>query len=340
MADYEEITTEKPQKWLVTGAAGFIGSHLIEALLKLGQQVAGMDNFETGYRKNLEEVRLAVGDKCWGRFELLEGDIKSAGDCQRACQGVDFVLHHAALGSVPRSLSDPVGYHDTNVTGFIAMLEAARQAKVRRFVYASSSAVYGDAPELPKFEDKIGQPLSPYAATKTVNEIYADVFGRAYGFESIGLRYFNVFGPRQDPNGAYAAVIPRWIDALLSNQPIEIYGDGETSRDFCYVDNVVRANILAATVRNPESVNQVYNIAVGHRTTLNELFSMLRERVGAVGGAAGQEKPVYREFREGDVRHSLADIGKAQRLLGYEPVCKVKEGLEKAVAWYKMNGGK
>lgn len=274
---YKRITEElrrSPRSWLVTGAAGFIGSNLLETLLKLDQRVIGLDNFATGRRSNLEDVKRLVTPEQWARHEFIEGDIRDLEDCRRACEGVDFVLHQAALGSVPRSLVDPIATNAANVTGFVNMLVAARDAKVKRFVYAASSSTYGDHPGLPKVEDVIGRPLSPYAVTKLVNEIYADVFGRCYGLPSIGLRYFNVFGPRQDPNGAYAAVIPRWIAALIKGDTVIVNGDGETSRDFCYVDNAVQANLLAALAEESAAINQVYNVAVGDRTTLNDLHSL------------------------------------------------------------------
>jgi UDP-N-acetylglucosamine 4-epimerase len=328
-----------PRTWLVTGVAGFIGSNLLEALLKLDQRVAGLDNFSTGKRKNLEEVRALVPTAQWARFQFLEGDIGDLAACQRACAGVDFVLHQAALGSVPFSMKDPLASHRSNVTGFLNMLLAARDAKVKRFVYASSSAIYGDDPSLPKVEETTGQPLSPYAATKAINEVYASAFALAYGFPSIGLRYFNVFGPRQDPDGAYAAVIPLWIAALLRRQPIFINGDGETSRDFCFVANVVQANLLAATTANAEALNQAYNVALGQRTTLNELFHSLQSSLRQKDAALPQQKPTYRDFRPGDVRHSLADIRKAQRLLGFAPSHSIQAGLDLAMDWYRQNVG-
>jgi len=266
---------------------------------------------------------------------MIDGDICDAAACRRACEGVDFVLHQAALGSVPRSLADPISTHENNVTGFVNMAIAARDAGVKRFVFASSSAVYGDEPGSPKVEDKIGSPLSPYAATKIMNETYAGVFARAYDFSFVALRYFNVFGPRQDPEGAYAAVIPKWIAALLTREPIFINGDGETSRDFCYIENVVQANLLAATTNKPEAINQTYNIAVGQRTTLNGLLKLLKLQLQAQNPAVLNQKPVYREFRPGDVRHSLADINKARRLLGYQPEYPIDRGLELAMDWYR-----
>jgi UDP-N-acetylglucosamine 4-epimerase len=325
----------EPKTWLVTGVAGFIGSHLLEALLKLEQRVVGLDNLTTGYQKNLEEVRAIVGEGRWARFQMIEGDICNAAACRRACEGIDFVLHQAALGSVPRSLADPMATHENNVTGFVNMAIAARDAEVKRFVFASSSAVYGDEPGSPKVEDKIGSPLSPYAASKIMNETYAGVFARAYDFSFVALRYFNVFGPRQDPEGAYAAVIPKWIAALLTRESIVINGDGETSRDFCYIENVVQANLLAAATTKPEAVNQTYNIAIGQRTTLNELLESLKRELHAHDASVQNQKPVYRDFRPGDVRHSLADINKARRLLGYEPEFPIGRGLAMAMDWYR-----
>ena len=324
--------TEKA--WLVTGCAGFIGSNLTEALLKLGQRVVGLDNFATGFQHNLDQVRDAVGAEAWSRFRFIEGDIRSLETCREACAGVQYVLHQAALGSVPRSIEDPITSHDTNVTGFLHMLVAARDAGVKRFVYAASSAAYGDHPALPKVEDTIGRPLSPYGAGKHMNELYADVFAKCYGIEPVGLRYFNVFGPRQDPDGAYAAVIPKWIAAMLRGEPVYINGDGETSRDFCYIDNVVQANLLSATVGNPEASNQVYNVAVGDTTTLNQLFESIRSLLLSRGAATSIDSPVYRDFRPGDVRFSRADIAKARGLLGYAPTVRAHEGLERAIDWY------
>ena len=319
--------------WLVTGAAGFIGSNLAEALLRLGQQVTGLDNFATGHRHNLDLVRDVVGSEAWSRFGFIEGDIRDPGACARACAGADFVLHQAALGSVPRSIDDPLATNEVNVTGFLNMLVAARDAKVKRFVYAASSSTYGDHPDLPKVEHRIGNPLSPYAVTKYVNELYADVFGRTYGSESIGLRYFNVFGPRQDPDGAYAAVIPQWVAALIGNAELRINGDGETSRDFCYVDNVVQANLLAAFAGG-DAVNQVYNVAVDERTSLNQLYVMMRELLRERFPHLETHRPRHVDFRHGDVRHSQADIGKAKTLLGYQPTHRIGEGLREAMAWY------
>lgn len=321
----------------MTGVAGFIGSNLLETLLMLDQHVVGLDNFDTGKRSNLEQVRERVQPEQWARFRFIEGDIADPAVCQAACAGVDYVLHQAALGSVPRSIVEPLASHRANVTGFLQMLLAARDAKVRRFVYASSSAVYGDHPGLPKVEEQTGRVLSPYAATKAMNEVYAQVCADAYGLESIGLRYFNVFGPRQDPEGAYAAVIPKWIAALLRREPVRINGDGETSRDFCYIANVVQANLLAATTTNPGAINQVYNVALGERTTLNELFQTLQTGLRRLDPTMPEQQPVYGEFRPGDVRHSLADISKAARLLGYAPTHRLSEGLEVAFDWYRAN---
>ncbi|HXS53269.1 MAG TPA: SDR family oxidoreductase [Usitatibacter sp.] len=319
--------------WLVTGCAGFIGSNLAEALLLLGQRVIGLDNFATGFRRNLEQVRESVGP-AWKNFRFIEGDIRSRETCKEACAGVDIVLHEAALGSVPRSIDDPVTSHDTNVTGFLHMLVAARDAGVGRFVYAASSAAYGDWPGLPKVEDQIGRPLSPYGAGKHMNELYADVFGRCYGLGTVGLRYFNVFGPRQDPDGAYAAVIPKWIGAMLRGEAVYVNGDGETARDFCYIDNVVQANLLAATVAAGEAVGEVYNVAIGEQTTLNELHALLAEMLQLRNPAFAAPAPIYRDFRPGDVRYSRADIGKAARLLGFRPTHRIREGLEEALDWY------
>lgn len=334
-AETKKNLIARPKTWLVTGIAGFIGSHLLEALLRLEQRVVGLDNFSTGHQKNIEEVRALVGENRWSRFQMIDGDICDTTACQRACQKVDYVLHQAALGSVPRSLVDPAATHDNNVTGFVNMAIAARDAGVKRFVFASSSAVYGDEASSPKVEGRIGLPLSPYAASKAMNEIYAGVFSRAYEFSFVALRYFNVFGPRQDPEGAYAAVIPKWIAALLTREPIFINGDGETSRDFCYIENVVQANFLAATTNNSEAMNQIYNIAIGERTTLNELLGLLKRALAAHDPAVIHQKAIYRDLRPGDIRHSLADINKARRLLGYEPEYPIERGLEMAVDWYR-----
>jgi UDP-N-acetylglucosamine/UDP-N-acetylgalactosamine 4-epimerase len=323
-----------PKSWLVTGVAGFIGSHLLEALLKLNQTVTGLDNFSMGHARNLEQVRQLVGVEQWKRFRLIEGDITNLETCRQAVAGVHCVLHQAALGSVPRSLAEPIQTHQTNVSGFLNVIAAARDANAERFVFASSSAVYGDDPDLPKIESKTGKPLSPYAATKTINELYAEVFARAYGFPYIGLRYFNVFGQRQDPAGAYAAVIPQWIARLLSGEPVYINGDGQTSRDFCFVADVVQANLLAATIRDAAALNQLFNVARGERTTLNELFDLIQGRLRRANPSLPEHKPTYRDFRPGDVPHSLADISKARELLGYEPTHSVAQGLELAMDWY------
>ena len=330
MSAYEIVCRQlkqAPKTWLITGVAGFIGSNLLETLVKLNQRVVGLDNFATGYQRNLDEVQSRVTPEQWANFTFIHGDIRKLSDCQQACSGADYVLHQAALGSVPRSVENPIATDETNIGGFLNMLVAARDAKVKRFVYAASSATYGDHPGLPKVEDLIGKPLSPYAVTKYVNELYADVFARSYGFNTIGLRYFNVFGPRQDPNGAYAAVIPKWIASLINGEPVYINGDGETSRDFCFIDNVIQVNLLAATVDKPEAVNQVYNVAVGDRTTLNQLYELLRLNLLPDHPHLQDAKPVYRDFRAGDVRHSLADVSKARRLLGYEPTHRLGEGI-------------
>ncbi len=398
MSAYDQLQTRlatESHTWLITGVAGFIGSNLLEALLKLNQRVVGLDNFATGHQHNLDEVQSLVTPQQWANFNFIQGDIRNLNDCRRAMQWsntrepsslslapsplslepvlasaltcplplepcaldlapwtlplapyVDFVLHQAALGSVPRSLEDPINTNETNISGFLNMLVAARDAKVKRFVYAASSSTYGDHPDLPKVEDKIGKPLSPYAVTKLVNELYADVFARTYGFKTIGLRYFNIFGRRQDPEGAYAAVIPKWISSLIKNEPVYINGDGETSRDFCYIENVIQINLLAATVSESpyplgedkgegvSPVNQVYNVAVGDRTTLNQLYENLRVNLVEQFQHLNNAKPIYRDFRAGDVRHSLADISKAGTLLGYAPKYRVGEGLKEAMTWY------
>lgn len=324
----------QPARWLVTGCAGFIGSHLVEALLQLNQKVVGLDNFSTGHRRNLDEVSALVSSGQWKNFQFIEADIRDPQACLQACVDIDYVLHQAALGSVPRSLADPLATNASNIDGFLNMLVAARDAKVRRFVYAASSSTYGDHPGLPKVEDSIGRPLSPYAVTKLVNELYADVFARCYGFATIGLRYFNVFGARQDPDGAYAAVIPRWTKAILLGEEVLINGDGETSRDFCFVANVVQANLLAATCENPDATNQVYNVALNDRTSLNHLFEMLRGILSEKTPGLAGFKPHYAEFRSGDVRHSQADISKAMRLLNYAPTHNLEEGIRVAMPWY------
>ena len=322
------------RRWLVTGSAGFIGSHLVEALLRLGQEVVSLDNFATGFRANLDEIRTAVGAEAWRSHRFIEGDIADLATCRAACAGVDVVLHQAALGSVPRSIDDPLRTHAANATGFLNMLVAARDAGVRRFVYAASSSTYGDEPGLPKVEDVIGRPLSPYAVTKYLDELYAEVFARCYDYRAIGLRYFNVFGSRQDPEGAYAAVIPRWARTMLRGERVSIYGDGETSRDFCFIGNAVQANLRAAVTDAPEALDQVYNVAVGQRTTLNDLYRVLAELLHEQRPGLRIAAPVHEDFRPGDVRHSQADIGKAARLLGYAPTHDLRAGLREALPWY------
>jgi UDP-N-acetylglucosamine 4-epimerase len=334
---FEETKSDlraSPKKWVVTGVAGFIGSNLLEALLRLDQKVAGLDNFSTGHPRNLAQVQAAVGPDRWKNFTWIEGDVQDAALCREAVEGADFILHQAALGSVPRSVAQPAETNASNVTGFLNILWAARESGIQRFVYASSSSVYGDAAALPQVEENIGNCLSPYAVSKRVNELYAEVFAKCYGMKCIGLRYFNVFGPRQDPNGPYAAVIPKWIAAMIQNEPVCINGDGSTSRDFCPVANVIQANLLAATTPNAGAVNTVYNIAVGEETTLTALFQMLRGRLAPSHPHLRELKPVYREFQPGDVRHSRADIGKTRRLLGYSPTHKIGNGLDEALQWY------
>lgn len=332
---YQQVKSsliEFPKTWLITGVAGFIGSNLLEELLLLNQRVVGLDNFATGFQHNLDEVQGLVSKDQWQNFTFIEGDIRNLDDCQAACIGVDYVLHQAALGSVPRSIKDPITTNSANITGFLNMLTAARDAKVASFTYAASSSTYGDHPALPKVEDAIGNPLSPYAVTKYVNELYADVFARTYNFKTIGLRYFNIFGKRQTPDGAYAAVIPKWTAAMIAGDEVFINGDGDTSRDFNFIENAVQANILAATA-NDKAKNEVYNVAVGGRTTLNTLFSALKENL-AVNGVDYTQEAVYRDFREGDVRHSQADISKIQNALGYEPQFDIIQGIAKAMPWY------
>lgn len=336
MIDEKEKNLQmQPMTWLITGVAGFIGSNLLERLLSLNQSVIGIDNFSTGRLSNLKEVESIVGKEKWSKFLFLEGDITNEADCSRACEGVDYVLHQAALGSVPRSISDPIATNSANIVGFLNMLVAARNANVKSFTYAASSSTYGDHPALPKIEENIGQPLSPYAVTKYVNELYADVFAKTYGFKCIGLRYFNVFGQRQDPNGAYAAVIPKWTAAMINGDDVFINGDGMTSRDFCFIENAVQMNILAATA-NETAKNQVYNVAVGDRTTLNDLFNALREALEQ-NSKRYVKSPHYIGFRAGDVRHSLADITKAAEGLGYHPEYRILDGIAKAMPWYINN---
>ncbi len=336
MTRYESLLKElplNPKTWLITGVAGFIGSNLLETLLRLDQYVVGLDNFATGHQRNLDEVKSSVSAEQWARFRFNEGDIRNLEVCHRVCAGVDYVLHQAALGSVPRSINDPIATNSTNIDGFLNMLVAARDAQVKSFTYAASSSTYGDHPGLPKVEDVIGKPLSPYAVTKYVNELYADVFARNYNFRAIGLRYFNVFGKRQDPNGAYAAVIPRWIASFIKRDEIFINGDGETSRDFCFIDNAVQANLLAAVALDEDAKGEVFNVAVGGRTSLNQLYDLIKISLNKKN-IFTDAAPIHREFRSGDVRHSLADINKARRLLGYSPCYDVESGIEVAMPWY------
>ena len=343
MSQYQTVCEQlkqHPKTWLVTGVAGFIGSNLLETLLKLDQTVVGLDNFATGHQYNLNEVQNLVTPEQWANFKFYEGDIRNFEDCKKVCAGVDYVLHQAALGSVPRSIADPITTNAANITGFLNMLTAARDAEVKSFTYAASSSTYGDHPALPKVEENIGKPLSPYAVTKYVNELYAEVFARTYGFKTIGLRYFNVFGKRQDPNGAYAAVIPKWTAAMIAGDDVFINGDGETSRDFCFIENTVQANILAATTQNEEAKNQVYNVAVGDRTTLNDLFNAIKAALNE-NSVTYTKASIYRDFRVGDVRHSQASINKIQNLLGYEPQFVISRGIESAMPWYiKFLGNK
>lgn len=332
---YQQVTeslVNQPKTWLITGVAGFIGSNLLETLLLLNQKVVGLDNFATGFQHNLEEVKALVSPQQWQCFTFIEGDIRNLEDCQTACADVHYVLHQAALGSVPRSIADPINTNATNISGFLNMLVAARDAKVTSFTYAASSSTYGDHPALPKVEDAIGNPLSPYAVTKYVNELYADVFARTYGFHTIGLRYFNIFGKRQTPDGAYAAVIPKWTAAMIQGDDVYINGDGDTSRDFNFIENAIQANILAATASD-DAKNQVYNVAVGGRTTLNTLFTALKDNLSA-NGVDYSQAPIYRDFREGDVRHSQADISKIKGALGYDPQFDIVQGIKKAMPWY------
>lgn len=332
---YQQVTealVNEPKVWLITGVAGFIGSNLLESLLLLNQKVVGLDNFATGFQHNLDEVQSVVTAEQWQRFNFMEGDIRNLADCQTACADVDYILHQAGLGSVPRSIADPINTNETNISGFLNMLVAARDAKVASFTYAASSSTYGDHPALPKVEEAIGKPLSPYAVTKYVNELYAEVFARTYGFHTIGLRYFNIFGKRQTPDGAYAAVIPKWTAAMIQGDDVYINGDGDTSRDFNFIENAVQANILAATA-DDDAKNQVYNVAVGGRTTLNTLFTAIKDNL-SINGIDYSQAPIYRDFREGDVRHSQADISKIQSALGYDPQFDVVQGVKKAMPWY------
>ncbi len=341
MIKYEELQKylkDNQNTWLVTGAAGFIGSNLVEKLLTLNQKVVGLDTFDTGYQHNIDEAILdanqIAGEDLTDNFKFIHGDIKSLRDCQLACQNVDYVLHQAAIGSVPRSIEDPIYTNQANVDGFLNMLVASRDAKVKRFVYAASSSSYGDNIDLPKVENIIGNPLSPYAVTKYVNELYANVFANNYKFKTIGLRYFNIFGKRQDPEGAYAAVIPKWVSSILKNEDVYINGDGDTSRDFCYVDNAIQINILAAMSSNEESINQVYNVALNDKTSLNELYKMIQNKLIQRVQGIKKKQPIYRDFRPGDVRHSQASIEKAKKLLSYKPKYKISDGLDEAISWY------
>lgn len=341
MIKYEELQKflkDNQSTWLVTGAAGFIGSNLVEKLLTLNQKVIGLDTFDTGYQHNMDEAILdanqIAGEDLTDNFKFIHGDIKSLRDCQLACKNVDYVLHQAAIGSVPRSIEDPIYTNQANIDGFLNMLVASRDAKVKRFVYAASSSSYGDNIDLPKVENIIGNPLSPYAVTKYVNELYANVFANNYEFNAIGLRYFNIFGKRQDPNGAYAAVIPKWVSSILKNEDVYINGDGDTSRDFCYVDNAIQINILAAMSSNEESINQVYNVALNERTSLNELYKMIQAKLAERVQGLKKKEPIYRDFRPGDVRHSQASIEKAKKLLNYKPKYKISDGLDEALNWY------
>jgi len=341
MTRYEQLQEhlkDNQSTWLVTGVAGFIGSNLLEKLLILNQKVVGLDSFDTGYQHNvdqaIQDANDITGKDLSKNFKFINGDIKKLRDCKHACDGVDYVLHQAALGSVPRSIEDPIATNEANINGFVNMLVASRDAKVKRFVYAASSSSYGDNPDLPKVEHMTGNPLSPYAVTKIVNELYANVFAKNYDFKTIGLRYFNIFGKRQDPDGAYAAVIPKWVAAILNKEDVYINGDGETSRDFCYIDNTVQMNLLAATTDNEEATNQVYNVALNDRTSLTKLHQMIEERLIERVEGLEKKKPIYREFRSGDVRHSQASIDKAQKLLDYQPKYRISEGMDDAIDWY------
>ena len=341
MTKYEELQEhlkDNESTWLITGVAGFIGSNLLEKLLVLNQKVVGLDNFATGYQHNIdqaiEDANRATSKDLRANFSFINGDIRKLEDCQQACSGVDYVLHQAALGSVPRSIEDPISSNSVNVDGFLNILVASKDANVRRFVYAESSATYGDHPDLPKVEGKIGNPLSPYAVTKVVNKLYANVFAKTYGFKTIGLRYFNIFGKRQDPNGAYAAVIPKWIAAIINKGDVFINGDGETTRDFCYIDNTIQMNLLAATTESDQAVDKIYNVALNDQTSLNELYNMIEKKLILRVDGLVKKNPIYEDFRAGDVRHSRADIDQAKNLLGYEPKFKIAEGMDKTMDWY------
>jgi len=344
MRSYKELRSylsKNQHTWLITGVAGFIGSNLLEQLLVLNQKVVGIDNFETGYKKNILEAISSAQNisehDLEKNFTFFEGDIRNYKDCETACDGVEFVLHQAALGSVPRSIENPIRTNSTNIDGFLNIITAAMRENVKRFVYAASSSTYGDHPDLPKIEDRIGRPLSPYAVTKYVNELYAQVFKENYGFKTIGLRYFNIFGKRQDPEGAYAAVIPKWISKMLSNQMVSINGDGETSRDFCFIDNAIQINLLAACTTNEQALNEVYNVALNDRTSLNDLFFLLKAKILKKKPNLNIPEPEYLDFRRGDVRHSLADISKAKTLLSYDPKYRISEGLDRSIDWYVEN---
>ncbi|MDC0470409.1 NAD-dependent epimerase/dehydratase family protein [Candidatus Pseudothioglobus singularis] len=344
MTKYEELQKHlknNQSTWLITGVAGFIGSNLLEKLLILNQKIVGIDNFDTGNKSNIDQAikdsEKATGKSLSSNFNFINGDIRELKDCQKACNGIDYVLHQAALGSVPRSIEDPINTNRANIDGFLNMLVASKDAKVRRFVYAASSSTYGDHPNLPKVEDEIGNPLSPYAVTKLVNELYADVFEKTYGFNSIGLRYFNIFGKRQDSNSSYAAVIPKWVTAILNKQDVFINGDGETSRDFCFIDNAVQINLLAATTDNKNAINQIYNVAVNDRTSLNQLYCLIEDTLIQKTTGLKRKNPMYRDFRVGDVRHSQADISKAEKLLNYEPSYRIEQGLDELMDWYCNN---
>jgi UDP-N-acetylglucosamine 4-epimerase len=344
MTRYEHVQNHlkiNQSTWLITGVAGFIGSNLLEKLLTLNQKVIGLDNCDTGHQFNIDEA-IEMASKAAGKdiginFTFINGDIRKFNDCKKSCSGVDYVLHQAALGSVPRSIDDPINTNNANINGFLNMLVASKDENIKRFVYAASSSTYGDHPELPKVENKIGKPLSPYAVTKVVNELYADVFAKTYGFKTIGLRYFNVFGKRQDPNSTYAAVIPKWVNAILNEHDVYINGDGETSRDFCYIENTVQMNILAATTEDEDATNQIYNVALNDRTSLNKLYRMIEERLIKRKNGIKKKNPIYRDYRPGDVRHSQANIDKAKELLGYYPEYIVSEGLNSAMDWYVDN---
>ena len=341
MTKYEQLQEHlknNQNTWLVTGVAGFIGSNLLEKLLIINQKVVGLDNFDTGHQHNIdqaiEDANKATGKDLGDNFKFINGDIRELDDCKQACDGVDYVLHQAALGSVPRSIENPINTNKANIDGFLNMLVASKEANIKRFVYAASSSTYGDHPDLPKVESKIGNPLSPYAVTKVVNELYAQVFAKTYGFKTIGLRYFNIFGKRQDPNGAYAAVIPKWVAAILNKEDVFINGDGETSRDFCYIDNTVQMNLLAATTDNDKAIDQVYNVALNDRTSLNKLYQMIEDKLIQRTEGLEKKEPIYRDYRAGDVRHSQANIDKAIELLNYQPKYMISKGMNEAMDWY------